>query len=111
MTFPQPPDSPDANPNLIGWRDATLTYEDMGRGGSIYFVSTQHRFSMWWEYAGGDAIVLVGLPDASTWEQATGISLGAREEVVRFVGDRVLRDKIGSSGRWTWADPTLTFYK
>src|SRR5690606_2876372 len=101
MTSSQPPDFPDAHPNETGWRDATLTYEDMGRGGAIYFVSARYRFSTWWEFAGGEAIVLVGLPVDRVWEQETGISLAAREEVVRFVGDRVLRDKIGSSGRWT----------
>jgi hypothetical protein len=110
MTSFQPPYFPEGKHDET-WRDATLTYEDMGRGGTIRFVSARHRFSMWWEFAGGEAIVLVGLPNARVWEQETGISFAAREEVVRFIGDRVLRDKIGSSGRWTWSDPTLTFYK
>lgn len=93
------------------WRDAILTYEDQGRGGTIRFSGPESRFSLWWEFAGGEALVLIGgFPEAVAWEQETRIPLPEREAVVRFVAERVLRDRVGTSGRWTWDGHTLTIF-
>lgn len=93
------------------WRLAILTYEDQGRGGTIRFTGPTSRFSLWWEFAGGEALVLIGgFPESVAWERDTGIPREERDEVVRFVAERVLRDRVGPSGRWTWDGQTLTIF-
>jgi lambda repressor-like predicted transcriptional regulator len=91
-------------------RDACLDYQDQGRGGTIRFVGGKTAFTMWWEYAGGAATALIGIPSGEEWEARTGIPLSLRDEVLAFIGGRILRDKMGGKGRWAYEGLTLTIY-
>jgi len=91
-------------------RDACLDYQDQGRGGTIRFVGGKTAFTMWWEYAGGAATALIGIPSGEEWEARTGIPLSLREEVLAFIGGRILRDKMGGRGRWACEGQTLTIH-
>lgn len=93
---------PEGNPSL--------RYDQAGRGGTIYYENLDNQFSMWWEFAGGDALVIVGIPTEEQWESHTGIPLAQREPVLHFIGEQIVRDKISGSGSFVVSDNTLTFY-
>ncbi|HAD14715.1 MAG TPA: hypothetical protein DCF33_19990, partial [Saprospirales bacterium] len=38
-----------------------LRYSDEGRGGTIWYEAGEKRFDMWWEFAGGDALVILDI--------------------------------------------------
>lgn len=87
-----------------------LRYSDYGRGGTIYFESPDTQFDMWWEFAGGDALVIVDIPTPEQWEERTKLPLERREYVLTFIGEQILIDKNGGTGSFIIGENVLTFY-
>ncbi len=87
-----------------------LRYADYGRGGTIYYESPDANFDMWWEFAGGDALVIVDIPTPENWEIRTKLPLEQREKVLRFVGEQILQDKNLGNGSFIIGENVLTFY-
>ena len=86
-----------------------LRYVDMGRGGTIYYESPDARFDMWWEFAGGSALVIVDIPTEEQWVARTKLPLDQREKVLTFIGEQIVEDKI-AGGSFIIGDNVLTFY-
>ncbi|MFN0213628.1 MAG: hypothetical protein ACKVT2_05180 [Saprospiraceae bacterium] len=87
-----------------------LRYDDMGRGGTIYFESPDANFDMWWEFAGGDALVIVSIPGVDNWERSTKLPLEQREKILTFIGEQILEDKNAGSGSFIIGENVITFY-
>jgi len=88
----------------------TLRYEGEGRGGTIWFESLDTKFSMWWEFAGGDALVIVAIPTAAQWEAETKLPLAKRMDTLTFMGEQILADKVSSGGSFIIGENVMTFY-
>jgi hypothetical protein len=100
----------DEEPLPVWLWGARLRYEQEGRGGRLWLECARTRFAMWWEFGGGKALVLIGMPAAEGWERETGLPLDERETVVRFVAEEALRDQAGGRGSWSWDGRTITLY-
>ncbi len=87
-----------------------LRFSDYGRGGTIYYESPDAQFDMWWEFAGGDALVIVDIPTPEHWEARTKLPLERREHVLTFIGEQILDAKNGGTGSFIIGDNVLTFY-
>lgn len=87
-----------------------LRYSDMGRGGTVYFENGDIRFDLWWEFAGGDALVVLEVPTEKEWEQRTRLPLQQRADVLDFIGRQVVADKIGGNGYFVVGENAMTFY-
>ncbi len=87
-----------------------LRYSDYGRGGTIYFDGPDATFDMWWEFAGGDAMVIVDIPTPEQWEARTKLPRERREHVLTFIGEQILEDKNGGTGSFIIGENVLTFY-
>ena len=87
-----------------------LRYVDMGRGGTIYFESRLARFDLWWEFAGGEALVIVDIPTPEQWEARTKLPLAQRESTLTFIGEQIVEDKISGGGSFIIGHNVLTFY-
>ncbi len=87
-----------------------LRYSDEGRGGTIWFESPNAHFDMWWEFAGGNALVIVDIPTAEQWEARTKLPLERRVHILTFIGEQIVEDKIGGEGSFIIGDNVLTFY-
>jgi len=87
-----------------------LRYSDYGRGGTIYYESPDAQFDMWWEFAGGDALIIVDIPTPEHWEARTKLPLERRVQVLRFIGEQILDDKNGGTGSFITGENVLTFY-
>ncbi len=94
MSQQHPPSAQDA---LEQWKKATLTYTTEGRSGNVTYQSTETTFSMWWEYASGDALVIVNIPTEQEWTNRTQLPLEWRDHILAFIAERVVRDR--ASGR------------
>lgn len=88
----------------------TLRYADSGRGGTIWYESPDATFDMWWEFAGGDALVIVDIPTEEFWEKRTKLPLEQRENILTFIGEQIVEDKISGNGSFIIGDNMLTFY-
>lgn len=88
-----------------------LRYADYGRGGTIYYESTEGDFDMWWEFGGGNAVVIVDIPSLEQWEARTKLPLSKRAEVLQFIGEQIIADKMSSSNAsFVIGDNVITFY-
>ncbi|RZM10593.1 MAG: hypothetical protein EOO88_47970 [Pedobacter sp.] len=79
---------------------AQLRYSDDGRSGTIYYESPDACFDMWYELADGTALAIIGLPPLKFWEAHTKIALTNRDEVLQFVGDQLIQDKLHGNGHF-----------
>ena len=61
-----------------------LEYINEGRGGSVIFKNDKTRFSMWWEFGGGDAVAFVNIPVEDEWENYTRLPLSERKIHIKF---------------------------
>lgn len=87
-----------------------LRYSDYGRGGTVYYESPDAQFDLWWEFAGGDAMVILDIPTPENWATHTKLPLEQREKVLTFIGEQLLEDKNGGRGYFLIGDNVLTFY-
>ncbi len=87
-----------------------LRYSSEGRGGTIWFESDETQFDMWWEFAGGDAIVIVDIPTKEQWVARTRLPLERREGTLRFIGEQIVNDRLSGSGSFVIGENVMTFY-
>ena len=70
-----------------------LEYEQSGRAGIITYCEQDLRIAFDWEFAAGNSVVYIFVPNPGQWEAATHTPLTRREEILDFVGAQVVRDK------------------
>ncbi len=87
-----------------------LSYESQGRGGTIWFENYDTRFDMWWEFAGGDALIILAIPTEARWEADTKLPLSARKDTLTFIGEQIMADKISGNGSFIVGENVMTFY-
>jgi len=87
-----------------------IHYTNKGRGGTVHYVNGQVCFDLWWEFAGGDAVVIVDIPTENDWEKRTGLKMDERAATIRFIGDQIIKDQLSGNGNFIVGENTLTFY-
>lgn len=87
-----------------------LRYVDMGRGGTIYFENQEITFDMWWEMAGGDALVILDIPTEEQWETRTKLPLERRIQTLTFIAEQIVDDQISGNGSFIIGQNVITFY-
>jgi hypothetical protein len=70
-----------------------VTYTQEGRGGKIYYRDAGILIEFDWEFAGGNAVILFSIPEEKHWEAITKTPLSRREEILKFVANRVIADQ------------------
>jgi hypothetical protein len=70
-----------------------LEYTQDGRGGSIYYTEGAIRIQFGWEFGGGNAVVILFIPEKKHWEAQTGTPLHRRDEILKFLCEQVIRDQ------------------
>lgn len=72
-----------------------VTITEDGRSGSVSYTESNGTISGWWEFAGGDAIAIVSMGSAGEWKHGHPWAMEKRAEILRFVGEEVVRQKAG----------------
>lgn len=73
-----------------------IRYSGKGRSGYVHYQSSESRFSMYYEFGGGDCIVWIDVPSTDKWEKVTGLPLSRRDEVLNAIGKQVVIDQVSS---------------
>ena len=90
---------------------AKIRYESQGRSGYVWYESREAKFSMYYEFGGGDCIVGLSVPSVQEWEASTGLPLDRRDEVLVFVGRQVVKDQTtGGKGSFKIEGTMLNIY-
>lgn len=89
----------------------TLSYENKGAGGSIYFKNEQTCFPMWWEFAGEDAVSIVAIPTIQQWQQQTHLPLAERDNILNFIGEQVVKDQLAGKGSFLIGENVITYFR
>ncbi len=88
-----------------------IEYINEGRGGSVIFKNDKTRFSMWWEFGGGDAVAFVNIPVEDEWENYTRLPLSERKTTLTFIGEQIVADQLSGKGTYIIGQDAITFYK
>lgn len=70
-----------------------LRYRDEGRSGAITFENDETSFDLWWELGFGSALAIVDIPTPYQWKARTKLPLDQRDDVLRFIAERVAMDQ------------------
>jgi hypothetical protein len=70
-----------------------LEYTQSGRGGIIYYKERDIKIRFDWEFGGGNAIVVIYIPEVQYWEAQTKTPLSRRDEILTFLCKQVIRDE------------------
>lgn len=103
-------------PGIPGYRREALAgnpklhVSSEGRGGTVRFESQRTRFGMWWEFAGGNALAVIGIPSVADWESHTRLPLEQRAATLRFIGEQVVALQTSGSGSFCYDDQTMTIF-
>lgn len=81
------------NQCLQGMNNAKVTITEDGRSGTVSYTEDGRTISGWWEFAGGDAIAMVNMGSESGWRLQHPWAMDRRAEILRFVGEEVVRQK------------------
>ena len=80
--------------------------------GTIYYTSHESSFDMWYEFAMSPAIVIIGIPEPRYWEAQTKTPLSERMDILQFIGERVIQDRLSGAGyARIEQDNIMTIYK
>jgi hypothetical protein len=94
---------PASTPHPNGWR---VWFEEDGRSGRIGFEGEGRSFSMYFEFGGGDVVVIIDVPPPAKWEVQTHILLEKRLPILNFVGSETVRQK-ASGCRYELSDNAI----
>jgi cation transport regulator ChaB len=70
-----------------------LHYTQDGRGGKVIYTEGETTLEFDWEFAGGNGVAIIFVPQNKYWEAQTGIPLEERMEILEFVGQQAVKDK------------------
>lgn len=90
-------------------RAPRIEVSQSGRSGHVTYVEGLHRASFYFEFGGGDCIAWLSVPGADDWVRETGLAVDRRDDVLRFVAERVHRDHAGGR-RWTIEPDAISFW-
>lgn len=90
---------------------ARLSYTSEGRFGHVQYQSAVAQFSLYYEFGGGDCVAMIEVPNANQWVERTGLPLTRRDDVLRWIGERVVKDQTtGGAGRFAIEGDWLNIY-
>jgi hypothetical protein len=92
-------------------RNARLTYQDMGRGGTIWFENDDTRFDMWWEFGTGDTLAFIDIPNKKLWESRTKLPLEQRDSILQFIAEQVAADQASGTNRYLIDDSFISILR
>jgi hypothetical protein len=70
-----------------------IEYAQSGRGGTISYIAGDKKINFDWEFAGGNGVAIIFIPEEKYWLAQTGISLSQRQSILEFVATEVIDDK------------------
>lgn len=86
-----------------------VRFQDYGRGGTVYFESSEAKFEMWWEM-GSTALAVVDIPPPDRWVARTGLPLERRGEILNFIGEEIVAHQTTRGGSFIVGENVLTIY-
>ncbi len=76
--------------------DRHVDITENGRSGSVVYREPAGSLAFYWEFGGGDVVVIIQVSDDSAWKSAPTWLAGRKAEVLRFVADETIRQKAPS---------------
>jgi hypothetical protein len=70
-----------------------IDYSQTGRGGTLTYIAGKTRINFDWEFAGGNGVAIIFIPEEKYWEAQTRTPLSARQEILEFVAKEVVEAK------------------
>ncbi len=78
------------NTRTGGTSGQKVSFSNDGRSGHVFYESPAGKFSMYYEFGGGDVVAVIYVPGAEQWVAKTGIPLEKREAVLNYIGNETV---------------------
>ena len=70
-----------------------LQYFNQGREGFLIYKDDQSEIKFYYEFGGGDCIVIIFVPTTEEWTGKTNRPLADRQPVLTFVAEQSIKDQ------------------
>ncbi|MES1225333.1 MAG: hypothetical protein ABUT20_58170 [Bacteroidota bacterium] len=70
-----------------------IEYSQSGRGGTLSYVAGDKKIDFDWEFAGGNGVAIIFIPEEKYWLAHTGIPLSQRQSILEFIAKEIIDDK------------------
>lgn len=80
--------------NGSGSSKRRVLYAERGRDGYIIYKDAQGEISMYFEFGGGECVAFIQVPSAAEWTKSTKRSVEEREDILHFVAEQAIQDKV-----------------
>ena len=87
----------------------TLAYAQEGRSGYVMYADDISLFSWYFEFGGGDVVVIINIPSAENWEKETDRPLADRQSILEFVAQQSVDDQV-PGGHYLIRDQFIELY-
>jgi hypothetical protein len=74
--------------------DWKVDVEARGPSGSIYYKEQSAVIEFYWEFGGGDVVMIIWIPDSSAWDSQYPWAAGRRLEIIDRMTQEVIRQKL-----------------
>ena len=86
-----------------------VRYDEKGRYGYVIYSDQHGSINFYYEFGGGHCVAILSLPTPVNWEKETGRPLEQREEILNFIGTKVVQDQ-APGGTYSVSDQFLEIY-
>ena len=73
-----------------------LEYINEGRGGYVVYKDKKNELKVFYEFGGGNCIVIIYVPSIAEWVNKTKINVDERERVLTFIAEQSIKDQAPS---------------
>jgi len=73
-----------------------LEYINKERGGYVVYKGNENELKLFFEYGGGNCVVIIYVPTIKKWTEETKINLEEREGIMRFIAEQSIKDQAPS---------------
>lgn len=77
-----------------------VRFIEEGPSGRVVYEGKEGSFGLYWEFGGGDVLVIISVPTPEKWEAQTKVPLSERTPVLNLIGSEAIRQKNGGRGRY-----------
>lgn len=70
-----------------------LDYISDGRSGYIVYTDEEGTIQLYYEFGGGDCVVIIHIPAVEEWTSITNRPLSERNSILSFIAEQAIRDQ------------------
>jgi hypothetical protein len=88
----------------------SLHYLSEGKGGSVIYKDDLSELKFYYEFGGGDCVVIIFIPNDENWKAETNRNIEDKNAIIEFIARQAIHDQV-RGGTYKIEDDYINLYK